>query len=129
MGRTRQTGDGEFDAEALYEQIGRLKMELEWVKRKLVYSAEDRRSWIEPEDRAISVRRQCVLLGVSRASLYYEPVEQRQENLRLMQALCSSMPSSVGTAIRRNQKNLISWTRMPASAKRWLPGCLSPFRR
>jgi putative transposase len=30
------------------------------------------------------VRRQCALLGVSRASLYYEPVEESQENLRLM---------------------------------------------
>jgi transposase len=33
-GRTRKGGDGEFDSEALYEQIGRLKMELEWVKKK-----------------------------------------------------------------------------------------------
>jgi len=32
-GRSRK-GDGEFDSEALYEQIGRLKMELEWVKKK-----------------------------------------------------------------------------------------------
>jgi transposase len=33
-GRTRKAGGSEFDAEALYEQIGRLKMELEWVKKK-----------------------------------------------------------------------------------------------
>jgi transposase-like protein len=33
-GRTRKTGESEFDAETLYEQIGRLKMELEWVKKK-----------------------------------------------------------------------------------------------
>lgn len=33
-GRTRKAGDDEFDSEALYEQIGRLKMELEWVKKK-----------------------------------------------------------------------------------------------
>jgi len=33
------------------------------------------------------VRRQCALLGVSRASLYYEPVEESQENLRLMQLI------------------------------------------
>ena len=47
--RTRKTGDGEVDAEALYEQIGRLKMEPEWVKKKLVCSDEDRRSCIEPD--------------------------------------------------------------------------------
>jgi transposase len=33
-GRTRKARDGEFDLDALYEQIGRLKMELEWVKKK-----------------------------------------------------------------------------------------------
>jgi transposase len=33
-GRTRKAGESEFDAEVLYEQIGRLKMELEWVKKK-----------------------------------------------------------------------------------------------
>ena len=33
-GRTRKNGEGEFGAEVLYEQIGRLKMELEWVKKK-----------------------------------------------------------------------------------------------
>ena len=33
-GRTRKPGNGEFDSEVLYEQIGRLKMELEWVKKK-----------------------------------------------------------------------------------------------
>jgi hypothetical protein len=33
-GRSRKAGDSEFDSEALFEQIGRLKMELEWVKKK-----------------------------------------------------------------------------------------------
>lgn len=33
------------------------------------------------------MRRQCALLGVNRASLYYEPVEESQENLRLMQLI------------------------------------------
>src|SRR3984957_17351045 len=33
------------------------------------------------------MRRQCALLGVSRASLYYEPVEESQENLGLMKLI------------------------------------------
>jgi putative transposase len=32
----------------------------------------------------ISIRRQCDLLGVSRASLYYEPLGENEENLQLM---------------------------------------------
>jgi len=35
----------------------------------------------------LSVRRQCELLGVNRAGLYYEPVGESEENLRLMRLL------------------------------------------
>jgi putative transposase len=35
----------------------------------------------------ISLRRQCELLGVNRAGLYYEPVGESEENLRLMRLL------------------------------------------
>ena len=35
----------------------------------------------------ISVRRQCELLGVNRAGLYYEPVGESEENLLLMRLL------------------------------------------
>ena len=35
----------------------------------------------------ISVRRQCELLGVNRASLYYQPGGESEENLRLMRLL------------------------------------------
>jgi len=73
--------------EALYEQIGRLKVELDWLKKKLVCSAEDRRAWVEPEQARLSLRRQCELLGVNRASLYYQAVGERAENLRLMRRI------------------------------------------
>jgi putative transposase len=35
----------------------------------------------------LSIRRQCELLGLNRASLYYEPAPQSAENLRLMRLL------------------------------------------
>jgi len=35
----------------------------------------------------ISVRRQCELLGVNRSGLYYEPLGESKENLRLMRLL------------------------------------------
>ena len=40
--------------------------------------------WDHPE---ISVRRQCELLGVHRSAMYYEPMGESQENLRLMRLL------------------------------------------
>lgn len=42
---------------------------------------------IEPEHDSISLRRQCALIGLARASLYYEPIEESAENLRLMRLL------------------------------------------
>jgi putative transposase len=42
---------------------------------------------VEPEYAEISIRRQCELLGVSRASWYYEPAGESQENLRLMRLI------------------------------------------
>ena len=35
----------------------------------------------------MSVRRQCLLLGLNRSSLYYEPVAETAENLRLMRRI------------------------------------------
>jgi putative transposase len=42
------------------------------------------RSLIDPDHLELSVRRQCHLLGLPRASLYYEPVPETADNLRLM---------------------------------------------
>jgi putative transposase len=47
---------------------------------------KSRRKLVEPNV-GISIRRQCELLGVSRSSLYYEPVEPDAEELALMRRL------------------------------------------
>jgi putative transposase len=72
----------------LFEQIGRLKMELEWLKKKSQrLSCESRRSLIEVGHPALSVRRQCELVGLNRSSLYYEPTGETAEDLRLMRLI------------------------------------------
>jgi putative transposase len=55
----------------LYEQIGRLKMELEWLKKKLPLELESKRTLIELNHPELSIRRQCELIGLNRASYYY----------------------------------------------------------
>ena len=42
---------------------------------------------VEPAHAEISIRRQCELLGVCRASWYYQPVGESEENLRLMRLI------------------------------------------
>ena len=71
----------------LFEQIGRLKMELEWVKKKLPASVEAKRALVEPENPQVSLRRQCVLLGLNRATLYYQPAGASAFNLYLMRLI------------------------------------------
>jgi putative transposase len=46
-----------------------------------------RRLLIEPAHASLSVRRQCELLGLNRSGLYYEPVGETAENLRLMRRI------------------------------------------
>ena len=67
----------------LYEQIGRLQVELQWLKKSLDSPISQRRLWIEPCD-GLSMRHQCVLANVNRSWLYYEPVGETALNLELM---------------------------------------------
>jgi putative transposase len=86
-GTKAAAADAETEKTELFEQIGRLKMELEWLKKKSARSPECLRPLVEPDHLALSVRRQCELLGLSRASLYYEPVPETPDNLRLMRLI------------------------------------------
>jgi putative transposase len=71
----------------LYEQIGRLKMELEWLKKKLPSSPEAKRSMIELDHTELSLRRQCQLLGLNRSTWYYQPAGESAYNLQLMRRI------------------------------------------
>jgi putative transposase len=81
------SADAEARQAELFEQIGRLKMELEWPKKKLPSSCEHKRPLIEAGHPALSVRRQCELLGPNRSSLYYESTRETGEDLRLMRRI------------------------------------------
>ncbi|MHB1424759.1 MAG: IS3 family transposase [Gemmataceae bacterium] len=71
----------------LYEQIGRLKMELDWLKKKLPASVDARRALVEVGHPHLSICRQCALLGLARSSFYYEAVVETAENLALMRLI------------------------------------------
>lgn len=42
---------------------------------------------MDPQHQALSIRRQCELLGLSRSSYYYEPASESPENLDLMRRI------------------------------------------
>ena len=68
----------------LYEQIGRLKMELEWLKKKLSRLTDRLRGLVEPGHGRLSIQRRCGLLGLSRSTFYYRLAQESEENLMLM---------------------------------------------
>jgi len=74
--------------EELYRQIGRLKVENDWLKKKLQpLSVKEKRGLIEPAHVDLSVRRQCEHIGLHRANLYYAPAPVLQEKLRIMRRI------------------------------------------
>ena len=64
----------------------------------MVYSVETKRAAIEPDHPALSVARQCELVGLPRASYYYRPVGESAEDLVLLRLLDEriSAPRSPG---------------------------------
>ena len=84
---TKQQREQNDRESRLYEQIGRLNMELDWLKKKLPQTAEQRRKLVKPDHPQLSIRRQCELLGFSRSTLYYQPATESKENLHLMRRI------------------------------------------
>ena len=69
----------------LYRHIGQLKVERDFLSGKVrSMSRSIRRAMIDRDHQQLSLVRQCILLDVSRASVYYRPVPTRAEDLELM---------------------------------------------
>lgn len=56
---------------------------------------------IDPDHDQLSVRRQCELLGVARAGVYYQPVGEGEENRRLMRLLDEQYTRTPFYGVRR----------------------------
>jgi putative transposase len=86
-GRGRQEREQEALQADLYEQIGRLKVELAWLKKKLPDTVEVKRTMIEHTHPEISVRRQCELMGLNRSTAYHRPAGESEYNLLLLRLI------------------------------------------
>ena len=64
-----------------------MKVELEWLKKNLSYSVEEKRKVIEPLNPEIPVYRQCELIGLPRSFYYYEARKESEYNLLLMRLI------------------------------------------
>lgn len=56
-------------------------------KKSIVQAVEQKRQLVEPGHSQISIRRQCDLLGLNRASYYYQAASESPLNLKLMRLI------------------------------------------
>ena len=68
--RGPKPADPSAGADRLYSEIGRLKMELDWLKKKVRdQSVEVRKQWVGASE-PLALTRQCELTGVARSTIY-----------------------------------------------------------
>jgi putative transposase len=82
--RVREAQGEEALTAQLYQQIGQLKVAVDWLKKKLDARLEVTRQFVEPAPQCISVRRPCQWLGLSRSGLYDQPAGASPEPLTCM---------------------------------------------
>ncbi len=75
---------------SLFAEVGRLKCELDWLKKVWSFGVHQRRALVERLGAQFDLTRQCELLGVRRSSLYYTPVGVGAEDLIVMRHLDDS---------------------------------------
>src|SRR5450432_3206246 len=85
-GRARQTATRRRPRRCSPRSVGR-RWNWTGLKKKSVCPIEELRLLVERDHPEISMRRQCELLGVNRAGLYYQAAGESEENLRLMRLL------------------------------------------
>ena len=85
-GRTkaRETSHEEL-IKSLYEQIGQLTVERDWLKKNLsCLEAEDKKRLIDAGHGKLSISRQCGLMELSRSSYYFKRQKLQEEDYRMM---------------------------------------------
>jgi putative transposase len=83
--QTKDKEEGQTKEAELFQQIGRLQMELEWLKKSLSRcDACELRKLVDHDHPEISVSRQCVLLRLPRSTLYYRSIPVRESTQWIM---------------------------------------------
>lgn len=82
--RSERAKDEEALIASLYQQIGQLKVEVDFLKKTLIGSVEQKRLLIEPDHAELSIVRQWERLEWARSSSYDQPVPSSEEDLFIM---------------------------------------------
>lgn len=71
-GKPNQQEDNGKELAELYQQMGKLKVENDFLKKNVICLATNKHELLEPDHTELSLRAQCELLGVNRSSYYYK---------------------------------------------------------
>ena len=83
--KSKDKEEGQAKEAELFQQIGKLQMELEWIKKNLSCSdARELRKLVDPNHPELSISRQCALLGLPRSTHDYRPTPVRESTLSIM---------------------------------------------
>ena len=85
----------------LYQQIGQLKVELDWLKKKLDWPLDAKRGVMEPAHPQISIARQCELVGLSRSSYDDSSAGETAENWYFMRLVDEQYTRTPFYGVRR----------------------------
>ncbi|WP_370671626.1 IS3 family transposase [Nitratireductor aquibiodomus] len=78
----------EAEVTKLHAKIGQLVVERDFLAKAFrSLSLDRRRMMIDPDHERLSIRRQCELVSISRASFYRQPTGESPENLELMRVI------------------------------------------
>ena len=83
-GRNSDHSSEDKKVENLYQEIGQLQVELNWLKKRPDLSIKMKRQLIDSVNTIIPISVQCRLLELSRSSYYYRPQPESELNLHLM---------------------------------------------
>lgn len=86
-GHRRNSAAADEEKARLYEKIGRLEVEIDWLKKKHDLTIGERRFLVEPGIKTISLARQCELLDLPRSTYYFKPAGETEYNELLMRML------------------------------------------
>ncbi len=86
-GCQKKAVSAEEDQKILYEKTGRLEMQLDWLKKNTAWTLSEKRALVDSADPSLTVSAQREALGLSKSTVYYEPVRESAENLRITRQL------------------------------------------
>ncbi|GAB4002788.1 IS3 family transposase [Spirosoma daeguense] len=102
----------------LFQQIGQLKVENNFLKKKITDELKtDLRSLIDPTHTRLSVNQQCALLGLARSTYYYQPLGESAQNLALMEQIDRLFTARPELGVERMCQELTS-PEQPINVKR-----------